>query len=188
MSGKLTWVPETKTWLHDGQPSTRRKYQKGVDPVRKRRGSVRIASKKAQRAAEKERLRQEWILRGETSARAEYLATIAMLPPKAFLKFATKALKPSNGKCVLSGSHRWDGAFCSKCGRPKRTRGMGKQITKLARLIGMPRSVLSRMVNDDYARVVALVKRKTTERKRNERHAALLAQARELGFLSPGER
>jgi hypothetical protein len=159
---KLTWNKETRAWKIEGPPFVNSPRFAAIPSVKanltRKRGALDLT--------EKERLRQGWIAMGKTPARADYLVFLSTCPHAVFLKVIKHELKRRNGKCLVFGSHRWNGGngFCTRCGAEKRTKGMGKKITKLARYLNIKRSLLSKMLNDDRREVERLVKRAIAER------------------------
>jgi hypothetical protein len=193
---KLTWNKELKIWLHDGLPSERRRWQRGRNPVRRKRHAPQMSSRAIMRELdrqEREKERQGWLAMGYTPERAAYMVSFSSLPHRLFVKFIKHELKRDNGKCGGFGSHSWKGGNgrCNKCGALSPSaycRVLRALPPKLDEKLSISKKELRKLAREKPERLVWLIKRERRERRKQDRNAALLARATEMGFIPPSER
>jgi|BogFormECP03_OM2_1039629.scaffolds.fasta_scaffold06998_2 hypothetical protein len=196
MSG-LTWNKQTKTWLIDGQPSARRKGQRGFDPIRRKRGVSKPMSERAimreLKRDEGNYWRQQFTAQGLSSSGVE-LRVLLYTNEHFSLRYLKNYLKDAvaRGKCPTSfgGSHSWKygNGRCNRCGAldsASHRRLLRALPPKTTKLLGISKPELRKLVKENPEQVVRMISR---AKRRKDRNAAVLARARELGFTPPSER
>jgi hypothetical protein len=188
---KLTWGKESRVWLFDGKLRARKKFQRGRDPVRRKRRELRMTSRAIIRELdqqEREQVRRQWqnFNPSYTTAQLDLLVFLATCDERVSLRFFKNYLKnPPCGKCNVFYSHSWKGGNgrCNNCGAltPASQRRVLRAVPpKTVRLLGVSRKELRKLVKQSPENVLRMMKsakrRAIRERRWEEQRARILKE------------